>query len=421
MKKLYFIILNLLIVTSMPAQTNFETAFSLYENEKYFELIKFYNLHEKSFDEKESDILKGLILSLQNKPEKSNEILKKFQNSGNLDYNKIKSILLSMVNNYVHLYDYKSASEITDYYLKNYSDKILPKDKEEVENSQIIWKGFSETQPQEIIYTGTKKINYTKDIAGLMNIKVKSNNEDSEFVFDTGANFSTVTKSTAEKLKMKFVKGKIKVGTITGIKVDGELSYAEEFYIQDVLCKNVLFLVLPDETLSFGGGIYKISGIIGLPLIKDLGELIINKDGYMNISKVSNSSEFQNLLLDGFTPVIEVIYNNDSLDFTFDTGARQTLLYYPFYEKYKTFVEKNYEVTEVKFGGAGGEKVFKGYKIDKLKFSIGNSKGDLEDISLIKEIIKDDKKKMFGNLGQDYIKQFDNMLINFKDMKVNFY
>jgi len=405
----------------MPAQTNFETAFSLYENEKYFELIKFYNLHEKSFDEKESDILKGLILSLQNKPEKSNEILKKFQNSGNLDYNKIKSILLSMVNNYVHLYDYKSASEITDYYLKNYSDKILPKDKEEVENSQIIWKGFSETQPQEIIYTGTKKINYTKDIAGLMNIKVKSNNEDSEFVFDTGANFSTVTKSTAEKLKMKFVKGKIKVGTITGIKVDGELSYAEEFYIQDVLCKNVLFLVLPDETLSFGGGIYKISGIIGLPLIKDLGELIINKDGYMNISKVSNSSEFQNLLLDGFTPVIEVIYNNDSLDFTFDTGARQTLLYYPFYEKYKTFVEKNYEVTEVKFGGAGGEKVFKGYKIDKLKFSIGNSKGDLEDISLIKEIIKDDKKKMFGNLGQDYIKQFDNMLINFKDMKVNFY
>ncbi|HCA42297.1 MAG TPA: hypothetical protein DEP28_03495, partial [Bacteroidetes bacterium] len=60
MKKLYFIILNLLIVTSMPAQTNFETAFSLYENEKYFELIKFYNLHEKSFDEKESDILKGL-------------------------------------------------------------------------------------------------------------------------------------------------------------------------------------------------------------------------------------------------------------------------------------------------------------------------------------------------------------------------
>lgn len=421
MKKLYFIILNLLIVTSMPAQTNFETAFSLYENEKYFELIKFYNLNEKSFDEKESDILKGLILSLQNKPEKSNEILKKFQNTGNLDYNKIKSILLSMVNNYVHLYDYKSASEITDYYLKNYSDKILPKDKVEVENSQIIWKGFSETKSQEIIYTGTKKINYIKDIAGLMNIKVKSNNEESEFVFDTGANFSTVTKSTAEKLKMKFVKGKIKVGTITGIKVDGELSYAEEFYIQDVLCKNVLFLVLPDETLSFGGGIYKISGIIGLPLIKDLGELIINKDGYMNISKVSNSSEFQNLLLDGFTPVIEVIYNNDSLDFTFDTGARQTLLYYPFYEKYKTFVEKNYEVTEVKFGGAGGEKVFKGYKIDKLKFSIGNSKGDLEDISLIKEIIKDDKKKMFGNLGQDYIKQFDNMLINFKDMKVNFY
>lgn len=421
MKKLYFIILNLLIITSMPAQTNFETAFSLYENEKYFELIKFYNLNEKSFDEKESDILKGLILSLQNKPEKSNEILKKFQNTGNLDYNKIKSILLSMVNNYVHLYDYKSASEITDYYLKNYSDKILPKDKEEVENSQIIWKGFSETKSQEIIYTGTKKINYIKDIAGLMNIKVKSNNEESEFVFDTGANFSTVTKSTAEKLKMKFVNGKIKVGTITGIKVDGELAYAEEFYIQDVLCKNVLFLVLPDETLSFGGGIYKISGIIGLPLIKDLGELIINKDGYMNISYVSNSSEFQNLLLDGFTPVIEVIYNKDSLDFTFDTGARQTLLYHPFYEKYKTFVENNYEVTEVKFGGAGGEKVFKGYKIDKIKFSIGNSKGDLEDISLIKEIIKDDKKKMFGNLGQDYIKQFDNMLINFKDMKVNFY
>ncbi|HRE40014.1 MAG TPA: retropepsin-like aspartic protease [Ignavibacteria bacterium] len=421
MKKLILILIFMIISNQLTGQTKFQEALSIYESDKYFEFIKFYSLNSDKLSEIENSILNGLILCLQNEPEKSNELLLSHSKNEKIDLKIRKALIESIINNYVHLYEYKKAAEMSKDYLESYKESINSNDREEIENSLIIWEGFKDTKKQEVKFSGKKNLNYTKDLAELINIKVKSNSEEINFVFDTGANFSTVTKSTALKMGMKFVDGTIKVGTITGIKVDAELAYAKEFFIGDIECKNVLFLVLPDEALSFGGGVYKISGIIGLPLIKDLKEITINRNNMITLNSDSKKDSHQNLLLDGFMPVIEVVYQNDSLDFTFDTGARTTLLYSPFYEKYKKFIDENYKLTQVKFGGAGGEKSFNGFNIEAIKFTIGNSTNEIKDISLISEKIADKKKKMYGNLGQDFLGKYDNLVIDFKSMKVQLY
>lgn len=55
-----------------------------------------------------------------------------------------------------------------------------------------------------------------QDKAGLKNIKVATENDSMDFIFDPGANISTISQSAAAKMGMKIVSANIKVGAITG-------------------------------------------------------------------------------------------------------------------------------------------------------------------------------------------------------------
>ncbi|MBK9226240.1 MAG: retropepsin-like domain-containing protein [Ignavibacteria bacterium] len=73
-------------------------------------------------------------------------------------------------------------------------------------NSGLIWKAASNLQPQEVSVRADSRIVVKKDIANLSNIGVILNGSPEQFIFDTGANFSTVSESYASKLHLSFLK-----------------------------------------------------------------------------------------------------------------------------------------------------------------------------------------------------------------------
>ena len=182
---------------------------------------------------------------------------------------------------------------------------------------------------------------------------------------------------------------------------------------------NVLFLVLPDEALSFGGGVYVIDAIIGLPVIKQMGEVHLSQDKLLVPSKPGSTFK-SNLALDGYTPVVEVAVNADTLLFSFDTGADRTMLYHRYFDLHRKSIESEYETEEIHFGGAGSEKKVQGYKLDDLKFSVAGSSTVLNDVSLLTKNVKDDEEMAYGNLGNDYFKNFRTMIIDFRNMSLRF-
>ena len=183
--------------------------------------------------------------------------------------------------------------------------------------------------------------------------------------------------------------------------------------------KNVLFLVMPDEALTFGGGIYVINGIIGFPVIKEMQEIHLTSNEIF-IPEKAGESGFANLGFDGFTPVIETLVNSDTLVFTFDTGAKHTTLYYEYYRKNKTVIDSMYEPVEIKTGGAGGEVKIPGFNLKDMKFEISSKEKIIDKVSLFSKIIKDNDKYLHGNLGSDFINSFSKMKINFIRMFVEF-
>ncbi len=214
---------------------------------------------------------------------------------------------------------------------------------------------------------------------------------------------------------MKIIPVDIKVGTITGDKVLAKLAVCSKLTMGNIDLFNVVFLVLPDEALSFPQINYQIYGILGFPVIEALKEIRITQNGDFIVPLVeSASSESSNMSMKGLTPLI---YINEK-HFTFDTGADQTLLYQRFYKENQKEIDKNYQPEKISFGGAGGKKEFDGYKID-YTLSIEGEQVKLQDISLLKEKIKE-SETVYGNIGQDLVQKFDTMIINFDKMFIRF-
>jgi hypothetical protein len=405
----------------MAQNDSFDKLYQLYSQKKYFKFISEFKKSENSLNPNEKNICNVFYYSLINKPAESEKHFNEELIASSEIHDSVKRDLYStgVINN-VWLGDYGKSVKYSKILLKDYSAYIKEKDKEDYQNSFFIWEAMAGVGRQEVIRKSETRLNMKKDLAGLYNIPVSYNDSAYDFVFDTGANFSTITESYAKKLDLVFTEGRIKVGAITGLKIDAKIAWAKSFFIGNMEIKNALFLVLKDEDLSFAGGIYKINGIIGFPVIAEMGEVIISKEGKLTVPLIPSVSEKNNLLLDSFNPLVEVDYKNNPMCFTFDTGAKATMLYVPFLKDYEKEINSEYKLEDIKFGGAGGDVTVPGYKLKNLELKIADDKVNLSEISLIAQSLKEKEEVMYGNLGQDFISKFDNMILNFKYMSIDF-
>jgi hypothetical protein len=71
--------------------------------------------------------------------------------------------------------------------------------------------------------------------------------------------------------------------------------------------------------------------------------------------------------------------------------------------------------------GAGGKIETEGYRMDSVFLLAGNSQCKIDSMRVIsKDLMGEAVKYVYGNFGQDYIKKFSEMKINFASMNINF-
>jgi hypothetical protein len=211
------------------------------------------------------------------------------------------------------------------------------------------------------------------------------------------------------------MEGSAEIGAITGISVNAKIAVCPELRLKDVHIRNAVFLVFPDSAMAFPQIDFQIHGILGFPVIEALKEIQLTKAGRFIIPKKRSVISTPNLALDFLTPIIYINGEN----FTFDSGAQQTILYQSYYEKHKDSIQQHYKETTINVGGAGGAISKKGYIIP-LHLNIVGKAVAIDSVRLLKENMEEGKTHLSGNIGQDLIKKFDKMTINFETMFVKF-
>lgn len=393
----------------------------LLERKDYFKLRDELSKNESQLTEDRILYYNAFIKKAFGEREESNKdidaLLEKY--TPTLDDTAVVALLDAQAANYLYLYQYQKAAAIFEEILTKHASTLDSADAASYKNAKKLFGTFADTPPQKMHKPKDVSLaSYRNQFNHLMTpVKVDTVKED--FIFDTGANLSTISESQALKMNLRIFEQSVDIGSSTQQEVRSKLAVADSFYIGEILFENVLFLVMPDDQLTFPEVAYTIKGIIGFPVIQQLGEVHLKKDGSIFVPKVASQKAAQNMFFEGLNPVVRAFSENDTLLFTFDTGAMATELSFKYYQDHKRDVEAKGVMQSNKRGGAGGLVTVEEYALPNFPLTIGTHPTSLDSILVTLEEY-DFNKYFDGNLGQDVLMKFNTLIINFEHLFIDF-
>jgi hypothetical protein len=265
--------------------------------------------------------------------------------------------------------------------------RLTPKDDSEYasnENDGLLMDSLSDVTPQRVDFGNDVPIRATRNPLGSWNVPVEVNRVPGQWIFDSGANLSTVTESEARRMGLSVVETKAYVYGSTGVKNRMRLAFAKELQFGAARVQNVVLLVLPDASLNVGPAHrYRISGILGVPVLRSLGSVGISKEGTVRIhDRQAAAPGAANLFFDGEDPFVEIGHDRHLLQMFIDTGANTTVIYPSFRFALTREEIRRLQTKRERRAGAGGSIQRQAQRLPALRLDLLDKPVDLKKVSL---------------------------------------
>lgn len=355
---------------------------------------------------------KAVYANVCNKPNLSNQYLDSLKNTeltNSYEFAKLK------YDNYIKLFNYNSAYMASKVLTMKFQEHFTKEELLDEINSQRIWKTLRSTRPQYIDKFSKVSLSTVKDKAGLITTEVKANGVSTHFVFDTGAGISCITESIAKKMEVKILPDyDISVESFTGQKNKVRIGVASEISLGELKIHNTVFLVYPDKAFSFADGAYVINGIIGFPIVKELGTITIEKDKLTFSNEAKSNIDEKNLFVDELRAIVMLKYKGKTMPFNFDSGAKVSLFNKAFYETFKAELDQIGVLETIKSSSAGAEVLSTEVLVLKdQRVLLGNKTIQIPKMEIDPKNYGVYGEVNFGNIGQDVLGQFEKVVISF--------
>ena len=268
-----------------------------------------------------------------------------------------------------------------------------------IEQTLAVARALAGAEPQRRGALTQGSVASTRDLAGLPRVPLTINGQTREYVFDTGANLSVVTESQAAELGLEMLGQTAGVGSITQDTTPAHLGLARRLTIGNLDFENVVFLVMPDASLSFANGAYVIPGILGFPVISRM-ERVTVADGSVAWEPSAGPAAERDLYVDGLAPrVYGHIADGPAAPFALDTGANLSSLRPIVLEARPLAAAAAAEVQSV--GSAGGMRQVEGHRLPSVTLRFDAVSVTLTNIAVAGEKAGGDD--IHGRLGQDIL------------------
>jgi hypothetical protein len=382
-----------------------------------FEARDYFTLRERleelpSRESPEALFFLAAVQNAFNEPVRSNATLDSIPKDAELPESVFFTRGQVRLGNYLRLYRYAEAYEVARTLLDAPPASVDPVEIEDLRNSSQLLKALGDVPPQQTTIGEDSVL--VLEPAGHLPIEIDGSPR--RYTFDTGANFSVLMRSEAHALGLPIKEVGLQVGTSTDVKVSADVAVADRIVIGNIVYRHVVFLVFPDEALSFPEHGVRIPGLIGFPLIEKMGEIRF-RGGEVEIPTRAPNHAEKNLALVELRPLVRVRYEDDAFICQLDTGASKTMFYEPFFRRYRNRIESLGRRYKTPVGGVGGIREIPAHRIPEMDLSIGGTAVTLKDVDVFAEAITEDKNNiLFCNIGQDLLTQFDEYTINFRSM-----
>jgi len=426
MKKLYSVFLVLFCLSCRnPSAKVLEKEFqSLLDQKEYFRLRdKMQQNRKVDIDEVNELYFSACLDNVFNKNQGSIRGIKTLfdDHKNDLPDSMMARLQLLLEDNYFKTYQYKLAADADNEIIQHYRHAMDSATYADVKNTAIITNALSKVAPQEALISGDQTIPWTKNKVGLMEVPVLKGDSTFLAIFDTRANISSISATYAKKLGIRMLNVSYDENSgITGQRFKCSLGVADSLRINNILMKNVVFQVMPDEVLYIAPIDLSLPIIIGYPVIAQWREIHIHRNGTITIPAEPHQSRLHNMALDGLDPVVNAIADGDTLGFKFDTGATTSDIFDNYFRRHKEDIMRRGKASTIKLGGAGGVVEKEVFTLENFSIKVGSKAATLKQVSVHKDPIPNLNEKFYGNLGQDIMTQFEETILNFEDMYVDF-
>jgi len=283
-------------------------------------------------------------------------------------------------------------------------------------NSRDLFAGLADVPPQSVTFGRDLPVRATFNPVGSWDVPIEVNGRQGQWIFDTGANFSTLSAGEADRLGLKVRESDTYVTGATGKKNALRLAVASDLRFGRAHLKNVVFLVLSDESMFVGPLKYQIHGLLGLPVIRALGRVGIAANGDLRIEPGRTAKGTPNLFFDGATPIVEVRHDDHRMQMVLDTGANTSFLYRSFRSALTKDEIAGLTSKDDKGAGIGEITITRTDVVRTLRLFMSGRPVDLSNVSLLTTAPEGDERYRDGVLGVDALRS--GFTLDFHAMQV---
>jgi predicted aspartyl protease len=290
-------------------------------------------------------------------------------------------------------------------------------DREENGNTRALMASLSDTAPQTVDFGEGVPVQATRNRVGSWNVPLRVNGVIGQWIFDSGANISTLSESEAKHMGVAVRESSAWVAGSTDKRSPLHIAVAGDLQFGSAHVHNVVFLVLADQSLYIAPLHYQITGILGLPVLRALGRVGITSAGVVRIHPPEPvPAGMPNLFFDGDSPIVQVHHDQHRLQLFLDTGANETTLYPSFRSALNRDDTARMRTRKEKTAGAGGGVQRGTDVVPALQISILDTPVGLRKLSLLREMPKGDARFRDGVVGMDAL--WSGFLLDFEAMRL---
>ena len=399
--------------SARPA-TDLQRLARLYENGRYFELRDaLAPLRDQASIDME--FFRGAVDQVFNRLDEAVSRLRRFldntRDSPVRMLNKEAGILLAEA--FSRQGRYREAAAAFREILGRFRSVLDEDERARFENQAAFWADLSAVPPQSVEFLGTSEI----PMKG-RNFPVRIGGREFNVGYDTGANLSLLYRSAAEELGLAVDGPKIRAQTVTGRWIEGRTLVLPELRLGSVIVRNALFLVLDDDLFPSPKTRHEASrrGLLGAPILVGLREFTETADGRIIVPATPGRRPVENMFLSGLMPVVEAFHRGSRLILCLDTGAATTVLFPPYYRRYRGEIDSRSFSRDVTIDGVGGSRTVVVRRLDEFAFRAGGRRLALRRVLVQTREIIPDARFFHGTLGVDVLPQCSRMTLNFVSM-----
>src|SRR4051812_584497 len=227
----------------------------------------------------ERDYFLGILAGRSGRTEESLRLLKRALPEIRTTQPQRAAIALKAVAEaYVASYRYRQAAQAYDDLEKHLAEDL----RRDVGNDAALARLLRDVSAQTVEWVGPVRLPTSRNPIGSLVSEITIAGLTEQWLLDTGANQSVVSRSYAQRLGLVPLPGVASVGSgLTGLSSPLQAAVIPQLPLGRATVRNVVVVILDDANLRIGGGpeAYQIHAVLGYPVLKGLGQVTFTRDG----------------------------------------------------------------------------------------------------------------------------------------------